>query len=849
MNIKIPEFCLITLIGSSMSGKTTFANSHFDYKQVLSSDSFREMISGDSMNQSVNEDAFDSLYYILDKRLKNYQTTIIDATNTTYNERKKILEIAKANNVQNVAIVINIDESIIFERQKKLERVKPDKLKKQITNVKKSISGLKSEGYRYVYILNSIEEINDSTIEVFPMYSNMKHISGPFDIIGDVHGCYNELVKLLNKLGYIESDGIYKHPENRKLIFLGDLMDRGNENIKTIELIMNLVKNNIAFCVMGNHDFKFLKKINDRTNLNNGLEITLKEFDSIQDEDRKNTIIEFIKELKSYYVFDNGNLVVSHAGIKEEYINRSSGKIRSFCLFGETTNEKDQYGYPVRIDWAKSYKGKPMIVYGHIPHNLPYIINNTYNIDTGCCFGNKLTALRYPERELVSVDALEEYCEHTPFVDEADNLNNEILNIEDYQGDLSISTELINPIIIKKKYTDSALETISRFTIDPKWLIYLPPTMSPASSSSLEDYLEYPTEAFNYFRDNNIELVTCQKKHMGSRCIIIVCKNNEVVKKRFNIKNDNDRIGIIYSRTGRKMFDDETEFVILDRLNEVLIRSNFYNDFNTDWVILDTELMPWSAKAQGLLRTQYAPTGRAGLDSIIPVFNLLIENYNVVNTDLMIESKISPLQLIDKYKDKQEAIEKYIDAYRRYCWTVNDINDYQIAPFHILATENEVHFDKSHIWHLEMINKYISNEIDNIFISTSNIVINVNNSDDVNKAIDWWIYLTNLGNEGMVVKSLNYISVTNEGRIIQPAIKCRGREYLRIIYGPEYLFTENLTRLKKRSLNRKRELALKEFSLGYESLTRFINKEPLSRIHQCVYGIMALESEPIDPRL
>ena len=848
MNIKIPEFCLITLIGSSMSGKTTFANTHFDYKQVLSSDNFREMICGDSMNQSINSDAFESLYFILDKRLKNYQTTIVDATNTTYNDRKKILEIAKANNVQNVAIVINIDESIIFERQKRLQRVKPDKLKKQIINVRKSISGLKSEGYRYVYVLESPEEIDNCNIEIFPMYSNMKHVTGPFDIIGDIHGCYTELIELLIKLGYKESDGLYKHPDNRKLIFLGDLMDRGNQNIRTIELIMNLVKNNIAFCVMGNHDFKFVKKVNDRTTLNNGLDITLKEFDSIEDEDRKNAIIEFINSLRSHYVFDDGNLVVSHAGIKEEYINRSSGKIRSFCLFGETTNEKDQYGYPIRIDWAKSYKGKPMIVYGHIPHNLPYIINNTYNIDTGCCFGNKLTALRYPERELISVDALEEYCEHTPFEDESSNVNNDILKIEDYQNDLSISTELINPVIIKKRFTETALETVSRFTIDPKWLIYLPPTMSPAQTSSLDNYLEYPTEAFKYFRDNNVELVTCQKKHMGSRCIIIVCKNNEVVKKRFNIKNNNDRIGIIYSRTGRKMFDDETESIILNRLNEVLIKSDFYKDFNTDWVILDTELMPWSAKAQGLLRSQYAPVGRAGLDSIIPVENLLIENYNVVNTDPIIESKISPLELLDKYKAKKEALENYIKAYRRYCWTINSIDDYEIAPFHILATENEVHFDKAHPWHLNNINQYICNETDRLFIRTDNMIINVNNPEDIKKATEWWTYFTEAGNEGIVVKPLNYITY-NDDKIIQPAIKCRGREYLRIIYGPEYLFEENLTRLKKRSLNRKRELALKEFALGYESLTRFINREPLNRIHECVFGVIALESEPTDPRL
>ena len=459
--------------------------------------------------------------------------------------------------------------------------------------------------------------------------------------------------------------------------------------------------------------------------------------------------------------------------------------------------------------------------------------------------------MRYPEKEFVSVEAYEKYCEPVkPFIPEKSEDTGDMLTIGDFQGKMNISTKLIPSINIDEKNVNSALEIMSRFSADPHWLIYLPPTMSPCETSQTDGFLEYPPEAFEYYRKNGIKNVVCEKKHMGSRAVIVLCHTPETAVKRFGI--DDGTSGIIYTRTGRRFFDNpETERNLLKRLDKVLTDNNFWTDFNTDWVCLDTELMPWSEKAQGLIRTQYAPVGNAGKKSLDTAVKLLEKACSRDSINMEVSALTSGQNtnlngLLEKYRFRKDAVEKYVSAYREYCWTVNNIDDFRIAPFHILAVEGNVFDNQKHVWHMENIRKYICT--DKIFMATPYICVDTGDEADVEKAVKWWSELTESGGEGMVVKPEYYTAVTGN-KLLQPAVKCRGREYLRIIYGAEYLYPEHLKRLKRRSLTRKRTLALKEFSLGMESLKRFVNKEPLYRVHECAFGVLAFESEPVDPRL
>lgn len=417
MQIKIPEFSLAVLIGPSSSGKTHFAQKHFKLSEIVSSDYCRYLISDDENNQAVSKEAFELMHYLIDKRLSLRKFTVVDATNVLENSRYELLELARKHHCLVSAFVFNLSEEICNYRNKmRTDRQVDEKIiHYQYNQMQYSLMNLKKEGFNYVYIMNSIDEIMKARIYKVPLYCDKSHDEGPFDIIGDVHGCYDELIMLLTKLGYTitNSNNKYKvyHPDNRKVIFLGDLVDRGPKIVEVLKLVMDMVESHVAYCVQGNHDNKLYRKLEGRNvQVKNGLEDSVEQLANVSEE-FKNKIKNFLKYLDTHLIFDHYRLVVCHAGIKEEYIGRTSKNVRSFTLYGETTHETDEFGLPKRYLWAKDYKGKPLILYGHTPNLEPFILNNTINIDTGCVFGNKLTAYRYPENEFVYIKAKDTYSQ------------------------------------------------------------------------------------------------------------------------------------------------------------------------------------------------------------------------------------------------------------------------------------------------------------------------------------------------------------------------------------------------------------------------------------------------------
>lgn len=870
MKLTIPELSLIVLIGSSGSGKSTFAKKHFKPTEIISSDFCRGLVSDDENDQTVTQTAFDVLHYIASKRLQLGKLTVVDATNVQEAARKPLVQIARDYHCFPVAVVFNLPEKVCHERNKSRtdRQVEEYVIKKHTQQLKKSIKGLQREGFRYVYVLNSPEEVEEVIFERQPLWNNRKDEHGPFDIIGDIHGCFDELKMLLEKLGYcVEKvkDGTgsenYRamHPEGRKAVFLGDLVDRGPKITEVLKLVMSMVKSGAALCVPGNHDIKLLKKLRgSNVQITHGLDNTLEQLERESPEFIEE-VKTFIDGLVSHYVLDDGKLVVAHAGMKEELQGRGSGRVREFALYGETTGETDEYGLPVRYDWASDYRGKATVIYGHTPHAEALKINNTINIDTGCVFGGKLTAYRYPEKEFVDIKASKTYYEPAkPFLPEEEKADvfeargdNDTLDINDVLGKRIIGTRLMNSITIHEENSIDALEVMSRFAADPHWLIYLPPTMSPSETSKKEGMLEHPAEAFEYFRTRGVDKVVCEQKHMGSRAVVIVCKDSQAAAKRFGVVDGTS--GICYTRTGRHFFDNmELEAALIDRVRKVLDKSGFWNDFNTDWVCLDCELMPWSAKAQMLLKDQYSAvgvSGRVALDEAVKLLEQASMNKTVsFDVDKQTSGKNADINaLLQRFRERSELMHKYVDAYREYCWPVNSIDDLRLAPFHILATEGNVHSDKNHLWHMDTIAKYCAQD-DSLIIATNHILVDVTDTESIAKGTKWWEDLTASGGEGMVVKPYDFI-VKNGRELLQPAVKCRGKEYLRIIYGPEYTMEENIQRLRNRAVGKKRSLALREFALGMESLERFVRNEPLYRVHECVFGVLAMESEPVDPRL
>jgi protein phosphatase len=846
MNLRLPEFSLVVLIGASGSGKSTFARRHFKQTEVINSDFCRGLVSDDENDQAATNDAFEVLHFIAAKRLENARLTVIDATNVRREDRKPLLDLARKYHCLPVAIVLNLPEQVCWERnQGRSDRgFGRHVIRGHRQQLRRSLRGLKREGFRYIYRLESVEEVEAATVERQPLWNDLKDQHGPFDIVGDVHGCCDELETLLDELGYErqadpgQAPPVYRHPQGRKCIFLGDLVDRGPRILDTYRLVRRMVESGEAFCVPGNHDAKLVRKLRGRNvRVTHGLNRTLAEIDALPEQEREATVAEmldFLSSLVSHYVLDDGKLVVAHAGMRADLQGRASGRVREFALYGETTGETDEFGLPVRHNWAAEY----------VPE--PEWLNRTVNVDTGCVFGGRLTALRYPEKEFVSVPALKTYTPPArPFLSEGEQAPSDtvgqryddLLRIEDVTGKRVIPTRLRSNITIREENAIAALEVMSRFAVDPRWLIYLPPTMSPSETSQEPGLLEHPAEAFDYYRNQGVPRVVCEQKHMGSRAVVVVCRDVAAAQRRFGVVEE--ALGVCYTRTGRRFFADRAlEQAFLARVNTAVEAAGWWEAFNTDWVCLDCELMPWSVKARELLKQQYSAVGAAARASLSEA-TVVLERAAQQNADAA--------ALLARYRERRELAERYVRAYGHYCWPVDGLDHLKLAPFHLLASESKLHADRDHVWHMDTLAKLCAADED-LLLATPYQVVDVTDPESCQAGTGWWEALTADGGEGMVVKPLDFVARGSRG-LIQPAIKSRGREYLRIIYGPEYTLPEHLERLRSRGLSAKRSLALREFALGIEALERFVRGEPLYRVHECVFGVLALESEPVDPRL
>jgi protein phosphatase len=248
--------------------------------------------------------------------------------------------------------------------------------------------------------------------------------------------------------------------------------------------------------------------------------------------------------------------------------------------------------------------------------------------------------------------------------------------------------------------------------------------------------------------------------------------------------------------------------------------------------------MPWSLKADQLLRDQYAAAGAAARASLPRAVEVL-DRAAAIGLDVH--------ALLERTRAREFNAARFTDVYRRYCWPTDGMTGIRIAPFQLLATEAAVHHERPHAWHLDLADRLVAADPD-LVAPTRRVFVDPTDPDSVATATEWWGELTANGGEGMVVKPAGNLVRGRKG-LVQPGLKVRGREYLRIIYGADYTEPANLKRLRSRSLGHKRSLALREYALGLEALDRVAHGEPLWRVHECVFAVLALESEPVDPRL
>jgi protein phosphatase len=902
--VDVPELSLVVLIGVSGSGKSTFARRHFKPTEVISSDLCRGLVADDENDQSATKDAFDVLHYIAGKRLGAARLTVIDATNVQPQARKHFVDLAREYDVLPVAIVLDLPERVCAARNE----ARPDRqfgghvIRRQHDQLRRGLRGLEKEGFRRVHVLRSQDDIDAVSVVRTKLFCDLRERTGPFDVIGDVHGCRDELESLLAELGYELARDDHgraagaRHPQGRTAVFLGDLVDRGPDTPGVLRLAMGMVRAGDALAVAGNHENKLLRALRGRkVQVSHGLAQSLEQL-AEQGEEFRAEVEPFVDGLVSHYVLDGGNLVVAHAGITERLQGRASGRVRSFCLYGETTGETDEFGLPVRYPWAADYRGRAMVLYGHTPVPVPEWVNGTLCLDTGCVFGGRLTALRYPERELVAVPAARVYYEPArPFpanpgaatAATADRPSSsadpdpsapavsgsavsgpavsgpavsapaapaatsrmtaarrdpDVLDLGDVIGRRVIETSYHGRISIKEENAAAALEVMSRFAIDPRWLLYLPPTMSPVATARTPGLLEQPDQAFDAFTAEGVQQVVCEEKHMGSRAVALLCRDPQAAAARFGAPSGTTGTaapaGAVWTRTGRSFFSEPLTGELLSRLRAAAANAGLFDELGTGWLLFDAELLPWSAKATELLRSQYASVGAAAAHAL-PVAVAALDQAAAAGLDVA--------ELAARTRSRTANAEAFRAAYRRYCWPTDGLDGIRFAPFQLLASEGASHADRPHDWHLAIADRLVAAD-PGLIAPTRRVYADCTDPASVAASGAWWDELTRAGGEGMVVKPAANL-VRGQRGLVQPGLKVRGREYLRIIYGPDYTEPANLDRLRSRGLHHKRSLAQREYALGLEALDRAAHGEPLWRVHECVFAVLALESEPVDPRL
>lgn len=847
--LEIPALALVVLVGASGSGKTTFAAAHFGRFEVISSDFCRGLVADDENDQDATTDAFDVLNYVVAKRLAAGRLTVVDATNVQRDARKSLLDLVRAHDVLPVAIVLDVAEAVCAGRN----RDRPDRrfgdrvIRRQVEQLRRSLRGLEREGFRTVHVLRSAEEVAAAEVVRAPLRSDRRDDPGPFDVIGDVHGCRTELEALLQRLGYaLVRDEAGRavdaaHPAARRVIFLGDLVDRGPDTPGVLRLTMGMAAAGHALAVPGNHEHKLVRALRGRqVRISHGLAETLNQL-AAEPEDFQTAVLDWCDGLVAHLVLDGGRLVVAHAGLKEAYHGRASGRVRSFALYGDTTGETDAYGLPVRYPWANDYRGRATVLYGHTPTPEPEWVNSTMCLDTGCVFGGHLTALRYPEREIVQVPAERVwYTPAKPFpvaggpavapVRAGDDLD-----LNDVVGKRGVDTAYLGRITIRADSAAGALEVMSRYALHPRWLGYLPPAMAPVATAADPELLEHPTEAFAAYAEAGVGEVIGQEKHMGSRAVVLVARDDEVARRRFGAPAG--ETGAVYTRTGRAFFAAALTEQLLTRTRTAIAAAGLWDELATDWLLLDTELLPWSAKAEGLVRDTYAAVGAAAR-TVLPAALDGLRQAAARGLDVA--------DLLARTGTRAGDAAAFTAAYRRYCWPVDGLGGVSLAPFQLLAGEGTTWHGQDHGWHLERADRLVAAD-PALFRRTERLVVDLADPASVAAGVEWWSGLTDAGGEGIVVKPM--AGVVPGAKLGQPGLKVRGREYLRLVYGPDYTAPQNLRRLRDRQLGTKRSLALREYALGLEALERLARAEPLWRVHEAVFAILALESEPVDPRL
>lgn len=835
-SLPIPEFSLLVLIGAPGSGKSTFARNHFHPSEVLDLDVFLEMV-GDENVAARTEDAIDSLAYILEKRLKNKLLTVVDAPNVSQKERKAFRQLSRKYHCPLVAAAFALPADLCLARARAaapgLDAVQ---LRGLAMRVPQEAGFLKSEGFDSVTVFQSDAEAEAVQVQRRPLPSNMKGEKGPFDILGDVHGCLAELKALLAQFGYVEQQGKWSHPEGRRLVFVGDLVHKGPDTVGVLRLSMALAEQEMAFFVLGNHDARLARKLaGEEVEMIAGMAGALEELEKEPGAFRAQ-VQAFLEGLPHHLELDGGKLVVAHAGLRADMVGRTGPQVEAFSLYAHTLGEVDELGWPVSFDWAEEHKEPAILVHGHVPVPKAAWQGQTLNLDTGCVYGGFLSALRYPERKIAAIAAEETYAApKRPLnwteggeTEEKDRSN--LLPYAAFAGRNLAGTRYKYFVTLKEELAMPAMEAISRSRIDPRWMIYLPTFFSPTKSSKSPAFLEHPQDAFSYYRKKGMEKALIHDEGLGRRAVVVLCRDGEVAKRRFGVSAAS--LGAVYGPLGQAIFDErEEERDFLERLHGAVTEAGFWQDLETDWLALEGEMAPWGRGRGAGMVDFLAGVGESGLGSLEAAVAALSKAADR-GVDLGALSGQTQVRLERLADYKATGAVSLAGETHFYAW-------------HLLGSEGRTYETRSQAWHLDMLGKLSRPGFCSL---PAYRWIDLENEMEMREGAKFWMERTAETRASMLLKP-EHLLVEGGADLVQPGILVRGKTALRRIFGPEYDDPRYLEEFKRRSLKDKRMQVVRQFALGWECLHSFVEGQEHEQIFPRFFTGLSLNAVELDARL
>ncbi len=844
MEIKLPELVIVALIGPSGSGKSHFAHQHFPAAEIISQDHFSQLTGYEGSDEGLHAATLELMYKTIEIRLQYRKSCVVDATLLSQKDRAELRRLARKYHVKLAALVFETPLDTCAERN--MDRGKglsKADIRQQLHVMEQTIGVIKEEGIKTVYRI--APDTAPIVLRRFKAASDMRDVAGPFDIIGDVHGCREELLILLEQLGYVVTHahrdqpriGIH-HPKGRRLIFVGDLCDRGPDSPGVLRLVMDAVSQGAAYCVPGNHDDKLLRKLNGNpVQLRHGLEKTMAQLEGASSEFLEE-IQQFVQGMSSHLEFDGGNLVVAHAGIKAPMHGRSSAEIHSFCLYGETTGESDEFGLPVRQNWAGDYGGKALVVYGHTPIPEPLWQNNTVNIDTGCVFGGELTALRYPERTTVAVAARQIWSEPMrPMHWTKDKKSSE-------WADHSIDTNWTSPKMLVStsdgynlNLDDGSYWTLATQmavgSVHLRWLIYAPPSMSPPTTSSLPGLLEHPAQALDYYRKKGLSLLAARPLVGGTKVVIVLCRDAAAAGRRFGLKGQG--IGCVYTRSARPYFADKaTEQQFLQSMADRLEAADLWSHLHSDWLCLEAVAAPLSAKAPAFIPELYAEVSSAANHG------LQLASARLAAAQ---QRGLPVAASLQRVATGQRMIQEFQSTYRQSAASAT----VTWHPLQTVALEGQMLIDKSQLVQQQVLLQ-ICGALGEPFVPPVMREVDLDSENSMRELTAWWEEMNAQRQPGILVYPME-MPLDKQSEMMQAAIQVRCKEHLRLLFGPAYDSPESLELLRARNLRLKRETAVREFSLAKEATKRFVAGQEFGAVFSCIFTVLGLELRMIDARL